>query len=186
MIAAASVIAIGPRARLGAAITQPAFAVSLVALLMATVSAAAVALTMRVPGAERSPRRRAWPIAAVVVWVTSWLLMLAVSPAGHSRVFHTGWAIQIGVLGAISGWILLAMLRKAAPLQPRWTAGMAAMAAVTLASAATQVICPIDDPAHQLIGHVLIASAVGLAGFIVGQRRLSRTPLDARSGMNIP
>jgi len=179
-LAAVAVIAIGPRADLGAAVTRPAFVASLLALLVATVSAAAVALAMSVPGAERSPRQRVLPIAAVVAWALTWLLMIATSSAGHARLIHAGCAIEIAVLGMVSGWTLLTMLRRAAPLQPAWTAGIAAIAAVTVASAATQVICPIDDPAHQLVGHVLIAALVGLAAFVVGRGRLARTWIGTR------
>ncbi len=172
VIATAAVLAIGPRADLGAALTRPAFLASLLAMLIATVSGAAAALVMSVPGAERSPRQRVLPIAAAVAWVGTWLLMMVTSPAGQTRLFHAGCAIEIAVLSVVSGWALLTMTRRAAPLQPGWTAGIAAIAAVTVASAATQVICPVDDPAHQLVGHVLIAAAVGLAGFVVGRGRL--------------
>lgn len=173
LLAAVAVIAIGPRADLGAAVRRPAFVASLLALIVATMSAAVVAMAMSVPGAEGSPRRRVLPIASIVAWAAAWLLMLATSPARHARLFHAGCAIEIAVLGAISGWALVAMLRRAAPLQPAWTAGIAAIAAVTIASAATQVICPIDDPAHQLIGHVLVAAVVGLTAFVVGRVRLA-------------
>lgn len=173
LFAAAAVMVIGARADLRAAVSRPAIIASLLSLLTATVSAAAAAFAMSVPGAERSPRQHLLPIAAAVAWLATWLVMLAQSPAGHARLFHAGCANEIAVLGVASGWALLVMLRRAAPLEPNWTAGIAAIAAVTVASAATQVMCPIDDPAHQLVGHVLIAALVGLAGFIVGRGRLA-------------
>lgn len=178
MVGAVAVTAIGPRADLAAAVTRPAVLASLLALLIAAVSAAAAAMTMSVPGVERSPAQRAVPIAAIVAWAGTWLLMMATSPAGHARLFHAGCAIEIAVLGVACGWTLVAMLRRAAPLKPAWTAGIAAIAAVTVASAATQLICPIDDPAHQLVGHVLVAAVVGLTAFIVGRGRLSGMPFD--------
>jgi hypothetical protein len=180
MAAAVAVIAIGPRTNLDAAVTQPAFAASLLALIIAMVSAAVAAMAMSVPGAERSTRLRVLPIAAVAAWVATWLLRLATSPARHPRLFHVGCAVEIAVLGVVLGWTLVAMLRRAAPLQPAWTAAIAAIAAVTVASAATQVICPIDDPAHQLVGHVLVAAAVGLGAFVAGRGRLARRRLATR------
>lgn len=173
MAAAAAVIALGPRTHLDTAVTQPAFVISLAALIVAAISAAVIAMAMSVPGAERSPRRRVLPIASMVAWAMTWLLVLATGPAGHARLFHAGCAIEIAALGLVSGWVLVAMLRRAAPLQPAWTAGIAAIAAVTAASAATQVICPIDDPAHQLVGHVLVAAFVGLSVFVIGRARLA-------------
>ncbi len=175
-MAVAAVIAIGPRSDLDKAVAQPAFVLSLAALIGAAVSAAAVALAMSVPGAERSPRQRALPVAALVAWAATWLLMLAASPARHARLFHAGCAIEIAALSVVCGWALVAMLLRAAPLQPAWTSAIAAIASVTVASAATQVICPIDDPAHQLVGHVLVAAVVGVAGFIVGRGRLAARP----------
>jgi hypothetical protein len=180
MVAALAVVAIGPRADLGAALARPAFMSSLLALLVAGVSAAASALTLSVPGAERSPRLRALPLAALVAWPMTWLVAMATGAADHARLVHAGCVIEIAVLAVVSGWTLLAMLRRAAPLQPAWTAAIAAIAAVTVASAATQVICPIDDPAHQLLSHVLIAAAVGLGGFLIGRGWLAGRRLGPR------
>ena len=175
VVAAAAVFAIGPRRDLAAALARPAFAASLVALLLATVSSAAAALVLSVPGAERSALQRALPIVAAAAWPAAWLTaMLTNATPVAARIFHWACAIEIAVLGAASGWALFAMIRRAAPLRPAWTAGIASLAAITIASAATQVICPIDDPAHQLLGHVLVAAGVGCAGFIAGRRLVCR------------
>ena len=74
MLGAVAVIAIGPRADLSTAISHWAFVASLLALLIAMVSAGAAALIMSVPGAERSPRNRVLPIAAAVAWVLAYFL----------------------------------------------------------------------------------------------------------------
>ena len=105
-LAAAAVIAIGPRADLSTAVTRPVFVTSILALLIATVSAAAAALVMSVPGAERSPRHRALPIAAVVTWPVSWLVMMASGAGGSARLFHPGCALEIAALSVVSGWTL--------------------------------------------------------------------------------
>src|SRR5437868_5843273 len=68
LVAIAAVMAIGPRVDLQEAAGRPAFVVSLLALLIATVSGGAVALISSVPGAERSPRLRVLPIAALMAW----------------------------------------------------------------------------------------------------------------------
>jgi hypothetical protein len=64
------------------------------------------------------------------------------------------------------------MLRRAAPLRLGWVAALATLAAVALAAAATQFICPIDDPAHQLVGHVLPVVVLAIGGAIGGRRSL--------------
>ncbi|MEO8482775.1 MAG: NrsF family protein [Acidobacteriota bacterium] len=173
-LAAVAVLAIGPRADLAVAVTRPTFVVSLLALVVATLSSAAAAFVLSVPGAGRSSLQRALAVAATLAWPLVWFLVLANAGAGRGRLFHAGCALEIAILSAVSGGALIAMLRRAAPLQPAWTGGIAATAAVTVASAATQVICPIDTAPHQLVGHILIASIVGSAGFLVGWPQLRR------------
>jgi hypothetical protein len=176
LVTAVAIVAIGARHDLIAAAARPAFTASLVALLLATVSAAAAALMLSVPGAERSPLQRALPMVAAAAWPAAWLAAMTTHAApGGVRLFHSACAIEIAALGAASGWVLFVMIRRAAPIRPGWTAGVASLAAITSASAATQVICPIDDPAHQLLGHVLVAAVLGLAGFLTGQRLLRRS-----------
>lgn len=172
-VAGVAIVAIGPRADLASAVTRPAFLVSFLALAVAAVASSAIALAMSVPGALRSPRARALPVAAAVAWVAIWLAMMATSPASHAHLFHLGCAAEIAALSVVCGWVLVLMLRRAAPLQPAWTAAVAAIAAVTVGAGATQVICPIDDPAHQVVAHVLVAGAVGLVAFGIGRRQLA-------------
>ena len=73
----------------------------------------------------------------------------------------------------VPGWALFAMLRRAAPLQRAWSAALATLAAVALAAVATQIICPVDDPAHQLVGHALPVAFLSVCGAIVGRRWLN-------------
>ncbi len=62
---------------------------------------------------------------------------------------------------------------RAAPLRRAWSAAFATLAAVALAAVATQVICPVDDPAHQLVGHVAPVALLSVWGAIVGRRWLN-------------
>ena len=62
------------------------------------------------------------------------------------------------------GWVLLPMLRRAAPLRRAWSAALATLASVAFGAAATQFHLSIDDPAHQLVGHVLPVALLGLGG----------------------
>ena len=54
-----------------------------------------------------------------------------------------------------------------------WSAALATLASVALGAAATQFLCPIDDPAHQLVGHVLPVAFLSVWGAIVGGRSLN-------------
>ncbi len=169
------VLLIGPRADLSSAIGAPAYALSLALLLVTTVGAAAAAFVLAVPGAERSWLQRGLPVAAALAWPVIWVVVMvrAAGSGAASTPFHWACAIEIFVLAALSGRVLLGMIRRAAPLRPAWTAATVSLAAVGSAAAATQVICPISGPAHQLIGHVLVAAIIGLAGLLAGRRVLS-------------
>jgi hypothetical protein len=66
------------------------------------------------------------------------------------------------------------MLRRASALQPRWTAGLATLAAAALAAVAVQLICPIDDPAHQIVSHVTTVLVLVAVGALAGRQALTR------------
>jgi len=87
--------------------------------------------------------------------------------------FHWLCLIEIAGLSVVPGWALFAMLRRAAPLRRAWSAALATLAAVALAAVATQFMCPIDDPAHHLVGHLLPVAVLSVCGAIVGRRWLN-------------
>ena len=72
-----------------------------------------------------------------------------------------------------TGWLLCLMLARAAPLRPLWTAAVASLASMATGAAVAQILCPVDDPRHQLIGHVVIALFVAGAGLLVGRPALN-------------
>ena len=82
---------------------------------------------------------------------------------------HRLCVIEIAGLGVLPAWALFAMLRRAAPLRRAWSAALATLASVALGAAATQFLCPLDDPAHQLVGHVLPVVFLAVSGAIVGR-----------------
>jgi Negative regulator of sigma F len=87
--------------------------------------------------------------------------------------FHLLCLIEIAGLGVVPGWLLFTMLRRAAPLRRVWNAALATLASVALGAAATQFLCPIDDPAHQLVGHLLPVACLSVWGAIAGRRWLN-------------
>lgn len=172
-----AVIVVGPRRDWAQAIVSPAFAVSLTLLFVATFSAALAACVLGVPGAERSWLQRAVPVIGALAWPAVWVFVLigaSVSMAPARKLFHSACALEILAISAVCGWLLWRMVRRAAPLRPGWTAAMISLASVAAASAATQIICPLSDPAHQLIGHVLVAATIGIVALGVGRRALQQ------------
>jgi len=168
-VAGLCVFLIGPRADVASAFQRDTFLISLAALLVTSVAGAATAFISSVPGAERSRLQRAVPVIAAIVWPSVWLGVLARSGPSGGRVVHVACVLEITALAIVAGAVLFVMLRRAAPLQVIWTSVVAAMASVTIAAAATQIICPIDDPAHQIVAHVLTAVVVGAAGVRIGK-----------------
>jgi hypothetical protein len=173
---ALAVIGIGPRADVWTAIDEPAFAGLAVATLATALLAATGAFGLSVPGAERSPLQRSMPLVAGGTWALALVVLLTAGGDPARRVlalpFHWLCLIEIAGLSVVPGWALFAMLRRAAPLRRAWSAALATLASAGLAALATQFMCPIDDPAHHLVGHVLPVALLSIGGAIAGRRWL--------------
>lgn len=171
-----AVVMIGPRDDLSSALRRPIFLGSFAALLLTLASGAGAAFALSVPGAERSLAQRALPLMTTAAWSAIWLIVVSTAgaPAGpRTAPFHPACAIQIAVCAVATGWLLFLMLARAAPLRPLWTAAVASLASIATGAAVAQVLCPVDDPRHQLIGHVVIALFVAGAGLLVGRPALN-------------
>jgi hypothetical protein len=170
---ALAVIVIGPRADIWTAVGQPAFAGLAVATLATALLAATGAFGLSVPGAERSRLQRVIPLAAGGTWALALVILLTTSGDPVRRVlalpFHWLCLIEIAGLSVVPGWALFTMLRRAAPLRRTWSAALATLAAAGLAALATQFMCPIDDPAHHLVGHMLPVALLSVWGGILGR-----------------
>lgn len=172
-----AVFIIGPRKDVAAVIGDATF-LGIAAVTLATaLLAAASAFVLSIPGAERSRVQRTLPLIAGGVWTFVLAYSLAMEGAAIDRLLqwpvHAACIIEIAFLGFFPGAALFGMLREAAPLERAWTGALAALAGVAFAAAATQFICPIDDQAHQLVGHVLPVAVLSMLGVIAGQRYLN-------------
>jgi hypothetical protein len=172
-----AVVVIGPRADVLTAIHGPAFVGLALVTFVTGLLSAAVAFVLSVPGAERSALQRALPLVAGGAWLLLLIVLLTAGGDPGRRVialpFHALCVIEIAGLGAVPGWALFVMLRRAAPLRRVWSAAFATLASVALGALATQFLCPIDDPAHQLVGHLLPVMIFSVCGAIVGRRWLN-------------
>ena len=153
----------------------PVVAVAVMTLATAS-AAAAVALLLGVPGAERSPAQRWAPLGVGSLWGVMMAGSLLSGGSALDRVLafpvHVSCVLQIAGLAVLPGWGLFTMLRRAAPVRHRWSGGIATLAAVALAAAGTQFICPINDPAHLLVSHFAVVAVFALSGAWLGQRVL--------------
>lgn len=177
LFVALGVLVIHPRADLSTVIREPVFAAVAGTTLVAALLAAAAAFVLSVPGEERLPLQHYVPFVGAGVWALGLSILLAAGGDSLGRLLalpvHTACVAEIVGLALVPGSMLFAMLRRAAPLEPAWSAALATLAAVGLGAVATQLICPIDDPAHQLVGHFAPVAVLVLLGAVVGRRWLS-------------
>ena len=157
IIAAIGMAIIGPRADIGRALQSPTFVMLAAVTFLTAVLSAIAAFLLSVPGAERSSAQHWLPIGAGVMWAGLLVGPLVDGGAPISRLaafpFHAACAIEIGGLALLPGLLIFFMVRRAAPLRLGWSAGLAVLASVAFAATSTQLICPIDDPAHHLVAH---------------------------------
>lgn len=176
VVAVLTVLIIGPRHDALSTFSQPIAIVLAAATLLTALSAAAVAFVMSVPGAERSAGYRALPVLTGAVWTLILVgrLVSGGDPLRRVAAFPIHWACVIEIVGftLLAGWLLLSMLRRAAPLHQPWAAAFAALAAAALGAAAVQVVCPIDDPAHHLVAHLLPVALLSILATVTGRRTL--------------
>ena len=169
---AAGVAVFGARPDAARVLSRPAFLAPLALTLLTAWLSARAAFVLSVPGGERSAADRWTPMAAGAAWA-SWLAIAVVlrgSPLARiagSFPLHWGCVIQISLLAVAPGALLFVMLRRAAPLRARWSAGLAGLAAAALGAAGTQWICPLDNPAHLLTNHFMTMGLVAAAGTLL-------------------
>jgi hypothetical protein len=150
------------------AIADPAFVVTTALVLAIGVSAAMLTMGLAVPGAVTRPWLRWIPPGLLLVWMTVLLIDAAIDGAqltrggwGSSCLWKT-WGIGVGPAA-----VLLTMARSAAPLDWRWTAGMAAIAALAFGVLGTEMICPVTSHAHIFTWHFLPVALSSAAVFAV-------------------
>lgn len=175
-VAALGAVVIGPRTDLQIAVHHRMFLALAAVTLVTALSSAAGAFMLSVPGAERSPLQRVVPIVAGLAWASGLAFLLSAGGDPVRRIvalpIHVACVLEITGFGVLAGWPLFGMLRRAAPLRQAWSAALATLAATALGATATQFVCPIDDPAHQLVGHALPVVLLSALGALAGRRSL--------------
>ena len=176
-MAAIGIWLLGPRADLASAIANAVYDARFVLTVAAGLFAGAGAFVLSVPATEQYRAQRLVPFVVAIAWALLLGLLLARGGHGVERLlaFPINWPCGYKILAfsVIFGSALLIALRRAAPLELTWTAALAALSSTTVAAAATQLICPVDDAAHQIVGHVLPVTVLALVGTIIGVRTLN-------------
>jgi hypothetical protein len=175
-LCALTVVTIGARRDILLSLQDPGFVALALATFTAGLLASAAGMMLGVPGAERTPLWRALSVLLAGVWVVVLLARLASGGNAWPRIaaFPNHWACVAEIVGlsAVSGSVFFLMLRSAAPLQRTWSAALATLAPAALAATATQIMCPIDDPAHHLVSHVAPVALLAVIGTLTGRHAL--------------
>jgi hypothetical protein len=176
-VAAFGIWLLSPRPDLASAINNAVFDTRFVLTAAAGIFAGAAAFVLSVPGAERYRAQRIIPFICAIAWTLLLGVLLIGGGRGVERLvaFPVNWPCGYKILAfsVIFGSALLIGLRRAAPLELIWSAALAALSSTALAAAATQLICPVDDPAHQIVGHVVPVTVLAILGTLIGFRTLN-------------
>ena len=171
--AAAGVFIFGARPDLGDVRSHPQFMWPLVAAIVTAAIAAGASFVLAIPGAERSPTLRGFSAIVGALWLL--LLVVFVARAGNGFAGASDWPIcfiRVIAIGLAPAVVLFAMLRRAAPLRLTWTSALAAAAAMAAGAMAIQLICPVDDAAHGLLGHFGPVLVIAVLGAVTARRML--------------
>lgn len=181
-IAAIVALAVGPRADLSAAFGRPRYLLLVAAVFGTAVLSATAAFILSVPGSERSPAQRLAPLTIGALWAALLVVWLREGAHAWQRVaalpIHVLCVLVIAALAGVLGTILTRMLARGASLHPGWTSTLAWCAAAAVGALVAHVTCPIDDPAHHLVGHFAPFALVACAGAFLTQRSLHRWRLQ--------
>jgi hypothetical protein len=159
----------GIRADLPGAMTFLPFLLR-IGLLVATMWLSVVtALQLSVPGADQRAWTRWWPLlflGALVAVTAAELMMVAV--VGDAGAPFYGWRCvrKLTFVGVLPAFGAIVLIRRAAPLDPVWTALLGLAAAGAAGALTSELACPVRFPMHVMLWHVLpivVYAAVGTA-----------------------
>jgi hypothetical protein len=139
-----------------------------IALLAATMWLAVVsALRLAIPGADQRAGARWWPLVLLgaVVAVTAGEFAVA-SLAGDVGAPAYAWRCvrKLTFVGAMPVLAAMFLIRRAAPLDPVWTALLALVASGAAGALTSEIACPIRLPMHVMLWHVLPIAIYAIVG----------------------
>lgn len=160
---------VGVRSDIGGALTFVPFLLR-IALLAATMWLSVVAaLRLAVPGADPRAWTRWWPLVLLgaVIAVTAGELVV-VSLVGDAGRPMQAWRCvrKLTFVGAVPVVAAMFLIRRAAPLDPVWTALLSLVAAGAAGALTSELACPISLPMHVMLWHLLpiaVYAALGAA-----------------------
>lgn len=144
-----------------------------VSLLGATVWLAILTcLRLSVPAGESRAWARWWPIVAIgsVLAVGAGELVYALLLGDAGSPFRSWTCVRkVAFAGAIPAAGAMLMMRRSAALEPQWTAMLGLLAAGAAGGLTAELACPIDEPMHMFVWHLVPAAVLAVVGLGGGE-----------------
>jgi len=159
---------LGLRPDLAAKLADPSYVGETGALLVLFGAATVAALRSGVPGAKLAAA-----VGIVAAAAGIWLLIVGVRyGAGQGALgLSSGLACvrRTLLLGVLPAWVLLAMVRRSAPVEAGVSGALAMVAAGAVAVLGTRILCGKDDATHVFIWHIAPLALLALLGWLFGR-----------------
>jgi hypothetical protein len=150
-----------------ARLTHPAYATEIVFFAAAAIICAALALKSAIPGRMLSAKEVVVAMALVLVGTLVLVMAQPIATSDSLGDFAlNGWRCAVNtVLSGTLPWLGLWWLIRRGASMSGWLSGLLAGAGALLFSfAVMRIVCPIDDPLHLLIWHLVPAlTVIGLS-----------------------
>jgi len=176
LCAVAGVTVFGARADVMVRLTQTDYLSIALLALTTSVFAAVISLILAIPGAERTPLLRVTALASFGLWAGTSVWGVLAEGRGLPVFTDPHWPVcfvRVVLVALLPAVVLFVMLRRGTPLQPGWTAAMAALASASAGALAAHVACPLDDSGHAFLGHLVSVMAMAAMGVTVRRTLMS-------------
>ena len=161
----------GLRENWPAAVSDPTFVITNLLILAVAMLAAWAAFTLAVPGAMRSPVAKWLPIAGLGAWGAILIQQVATTGDFASALMTeriiSGCMWKTYGIGVGPALVIILLAQRAAPLDWRWTASLAALSAMAFGVLGTELICPITGAAHLFNWHFMPVAIMTVTTFVV-------------------
>ncbi len=173
--AALVVMLVGLRPDISAKLTDPRFLVEVSAAFMVSMLAAAAAFCTECPG--RPLWERFVPVPAIALWLASlgggcWQAWTQNGPAGLTIVPDLTCFPSIVLVGIVPGILILAMIRRGAPIAPITTTALAILAVGALGAATLRLFHTQDASIMVLTWQFGSVALLTVLGGLVGRHFL--------------
>ena len=177
-------VVLGPSIAMERFAIEPLLIVEQSAIVATAVTAAIAAFVSVIPGA---PRLEWMPLPPLALWVFS-VLGRWFDDIGEldARAISVGiddqCLVPAVIIGVIPSLLIVAMLRRGAPLQPRITLALASLATGAFVASGIELFHLVDIDLTALVWHFGVITVVVIASFCIGPRILDWRSLKSKNG----